>query len=109
MAPLEREGRGYTLQLQEMSKGFSSRTMRYVNSRSSRFNSPSEALDVGASTVTLRPPVPDISETTDTHTHTHIHTQTDRHTEYGYYSGLYPGSFIVYRGYSATGAIPPPV
>ena len=44
--------------------------MRRVDSRSSRCNSPGEALHVGASSVALRPPVPGISEITDTHTHT---------------------------------------
>ena len=41
-----------------------------VNSRSSCCNSPGEVLHVGASSVALQPPVPDISEITDTHTHT---------------------------------------
>ena len=50
------------------SKGFSSRTLHLVNSKSSRCNSPSEALQVSASSVALRPPVPGISELTDTHT-----------------------------------------
>ena len=43
-------------------------------------NSPGEALHIGASSVALRPPVPDISEITDRHTDTRTHT----HTEYGY-------------------------
>ena len=34
-------------------------------------NSPGEALHVGASRVSLRPPVPGISEITDRHTETH--------------------------------------
>ena len=49
--------------------------MRRVDSRSSRCNSPGEALHVGASSVALRPPVPSISEITDTRTHTQTHTQ----------------------------------
>ena len=57
------------------SKGYFSRTMRRVNSRSSRCNLPSEALHVGASSVALRPQVPDISEITDGHTDTHTNTQ----------------------------------
>ena len=60
------------------SKGFPSRTMRHVNSRSSRFNSPGEALHVGASSVALRPPVPNISEITHAHTHIHVHLQRIR-------------------------------
>ena len=48
--------------------------MCHVNLRSRRYNSPSEALHVGASTVALRPPVPDIWEITG----------TDAHTDYGY-------------------------
>ena len=41
--------------------------MRRVNSKSSHCNSPSEALHVGASSVTLQSPIPDMSEITDTH------------------------------------------
>ena len=44
--------------------------MRRVYLRSSRCNSLSEALHVGASNVALRPPVPGISEITNTQTHT---------------------------------------
>ena len=42
-----------------------------VDSKSSCCNSPGEALHVGASSVSLRPPIPDISEITNAHTHTH--------------------------------------
>ena len=54
--------------------------MCHVNSRRSRCTSPSEALHVGASSVVLGPPVPDISEI---QTHTHTHTQT--HTKYAFW------------------------
>ena len=45
--------------------------MRYVDSKPSRYNSPGEALHVSASSVALRPPIPDISEITNKHTQTH--------------------------------------
>ena len=51
------------------SKGFFSRTTRPVNLRSSQRNSPGEALHGGVKNVVLRPPVPVMSEITDTHTH----------------------------------------
>ena len=56
----------------------SSRTMQSVGSKTSQYNSPGEALQNGVRSMALRPPVPDMSEITDTHTHTH------GHTEYGY-------------------------
>ena len=49
---------------------YSSRTMHLVNLRSSRCNSPSEALHFGASSMALRLPVRNISEITNTQTHT---------------------------------------
>ena len=49
--------------------------MRRVDSGSSCCNSPGEALHVSASSIALRPTVPDISEITDTRTHTDTHTQ----------------------------------
>ena len=55
----------------ESVKGFISRTTRRVDSKTSRWNSPGEALHVGESRVALRRPVPEISEITNTHTHTH--------------------------------------
>ena len=58
------------------SKCSCSRTMHRVYSRTSCCNLAGEALHVGASSVALQPPVPDISEITDRH--------TDTHTKYGY-------------------------
>ena len=69
IAPLQHEGRGFKGYQQKSSKGFFSQTMQYVNYRSSRSNSPGEALQIGASSVALQPPVAEeFSEITDTHT-----------------------------------------
>ena len=70
IAPLWREGRGYTRYLEKGSKGFSSRTKHPVNSRSSWCNSPGEAFHDGVRSIALRPPVPEKLEITETQTDT---------------------------------------
>ena len=57
------------------SKGFSSRTTRCVNSRSSCCNSPGKALHIGISSMALRRPVPEELAITDRQTDTHTHTR----------------------------------
>ena len=78
IVPLLHEGCGFMCYLPERSKRFLSLTTRHVKSRSSRCNSIGEALQVGERNVATRPPVPEISEITDTYTDTHTHTT---HTE----------------------------
>ena len=53
----------------ESSKGFFSQTMRRVNWKTSRRNSPGECLHAGERSVALRYPIPEILEITDTHAH----------------------------------------
>ena len=68
---MQREWRGFMCYLGKSSKSFSSQTTHPVNSKSSRRNSPGEALHFGGNGVALRHPVPEIVEITDTQTHTH--------------------------------------
>ena len=79
IAPLQREGCGFTYYLWKSSKGFSSQTRCPVNSRNSWLNSLCEALHDGVRSVALQRFTPKISEITDKQTsvraHTHTHTQ----------------------------------
>ena len=76
VALLQCEGRGFMRDLRKGSKGFSSQTKHLVDSRSSRRNSPGEALRDGVRSMMLQRPVPEMSEITDRQTDRHTHTHT---------------------------------
>ena len=78
---LLREGHGFSRYVRKSSRGFwiSSRTTRSMNSKSRWHNSPGEALHNKERSVTLWPPVPEMSKITHIYTHTHAQTHTRTH------------------------------